>query len=125
MVPVLLSIKPEHAAKIFNGSKVFEYRRRFTSKEVDFAYIYASSPTQRVIGSIEISRVIKMKPTELWETTKDKSGLTEMQFFNYFYNCDIAYALEIKKAKLFEFPSKLSEYFLERPPQSYQFLYND
>ncbi|MEN6599023.1 MAG: ASCH domain-containing protein [Rectinema sp.] len=124
MVPVLLSIRPEHAEKIFNGSKEFEYRRKFTSKEVNLAYVYASSPTQSVIGYIEIQRVIKMKPGDLWELTKVRSGLTEFQYNQYFINCDIAYAIEIKKAELFKHPNKLSKYCLERPPQSYQFLYD-
>ena len=51
---VLLSIKPEFADKIFNGTKKYEYRRSiFKKKEVKTVVVYASSPIQKIIGEFE------------------------------------------------------------------------
>ena len=51
---VILSIKPEFANKIFNGTKKFEFRRTlFKKKEVKKIVVYASAPISKVIGEFE------------------------------------------------------------------------
>lgn len=55
---VLLSIKPEFANKIFEGSKKFEFRRSiFKNKQVKSIVVYASAPISKVIGEFEIDTV--------------------------------------------------------------------
>ena len=44
---VLLSIKPEFANKIFEGTKRFEFRKSIFKKEVKTVVVYASSPLQQ------------------------------------------------------------------------------
>ena len=52
---VVLSIKPEFAFKIFDGSKKFEFRKAiFKNNNVKSIIVYASSPVQKVIGEFEI-----------------------------------------------------------------------
>ena len=52
---VILSIKPEFANKIFNGTKKFEFRRTlFKNKEIKMIIVYASAPISKVIGEFEI-----------------------------------------------------------------------
>ena len=56
---VLLSIKPEFALKIFDGSKRYEYRRSiFKRGGVTKIVVYASDPIQKVIGEFKIIRGI-------------------------------------------------------------------
>ena len=84
---VLLSIKPEFADKIFNGTKKYEFRRSiFKKKEVKTVVVYASSPVQKIIGEFEIETIIKEKVNRLWNLTKDFSGISEEYFFEYFIN---------------------------------------
>lgn len=45
---ILLSIKPEFADKIFEGTKQFEFRKSiFKDKTVRKVVVYASSPIQK------------------------------------------------------------------------------
>ena len=56
---VLLSIKPEYAYKIFDGSKKYEFRRSvFKDTNVKTIVVYASSPVQKVIGEFEIDSIL-------------------------------------------------------------------
>ena len=57
---IILSIKPEFAAKIFEGTKKYEFRRAiFKNKNVKKVVVYASSPVQKIIGEFEIEDIIK------------------------------------------------------------------
>lgn len=67
---VLLSIKPEFADKIFEGTKRFEFRRAiFKNTNVKKVVVYASSPVQKVIGEFEIDFIFKNRLEELWSET--------------------------------------------------------
>lgn len=52
---VLLSIQPEYAEKILNGTKRFEYRKAVTRNEsVRTVVIYATMPVGKVVGEFEV-----------------------------------------------------------------------
>ena len=68
---VLLSIKPEYAFKIFDGTKRFEFRKViFKNPDVKTVVVYASSPVQQVIGEFEIENIFSYEPDALWEMQK-------------------------------------------------------
>lgn len=120
---VLLSIKPEFAEKIFEGTKKFEFRRSvFKNKNVKTVVVYASSPVQRVIGEFEIDTILKDDLQQLWNTTKDFSGISENFFFDYFQNKEKGYAIKIKKTKKYKKALCLKENFNATPPQSFMYL---
>jgi predicted transcriptional regulator len=119
---VLLSIKPEFAFKIFDGTKRFEFRKViFKNPDVKTVVVYASSPVQQVIGEFEIDDIISDSPTDVWEKTKKFSGITKSLFNKYFENREVAHAIKIKEAKKYEKPLCL-EAFNVVPPQSYVYL---
>ena len=67
---VLLSIKPEFAEKIFNGTKKYEFRKNiFKNKSVDKVVVYASSPVQCVIGEFEIETILNDDIDRICEQT--------------------------------------------------------
>jgi predicted transcriptional regulator len=67
-----LSIKPEFAFKIFDGTKKFEFRKSiFKNKKVHTVLVYASSPVQRVIGEFQITQIINQDIHTLWHLTQD------------------------------------------------------
>lgn len=120
---VLLSIKPEFAEKIFEGTKKFEFRRSvFKNKNVKTVVVYASSPVQRVIGEFEIDTILNDDLHQLWNTTKDYSGISENFFFDYFQNKEKGYAIKIKKTKKYKKALCLKENFNATPPQSFMYL---
>ena len=73
---VLLSIKPEFAKLIFDGTKKFEFRKTiFKNKNIKTIVVYASSPLQKVIGEFEIEDTINEDLDLLWEKTKEHAGI--------------------------------------------------
>ncbi len=53
---VVLSIKPEFANKIFNGTKKYEFRRAiFKNEKVKFIIVYASLPIRKVFKIVFFS----------------------------------------------------------------------
>ena len=120
---VLLSIKPEFAFKIFDGEKKFEFRKViFKNPDIRTVVVYASSPVQQVIGEFEIDDILSSSPDEIWELTKNYSGISEMYFHEYFENRLVAHAIKIKNTKRYKRPMSLKEDFNVLPPQSYMYL---
>lgn len=120
---VLLSIKPEFAFKIFDGEKKFEFRKViFKNPDIRTVVVYASSPVKQVIGEFEIDDILSSSPDEIWELTKNYSGISEMYFHEYFENRLVAHAIKIKNTKRYKRPMSLKEDFNVLPPQSYLYL---
>jgi predicted transcriptional regulator len=120
---VLLSIKPEFANKIFNGSKKFEFRRViFKSQNIKTIIVYASSPVQKVIGEFEIEEILNDDLNSLWEKTKDFAGIPEQFFFEYFGEKHKGFAIRIKKTKRYKTPLSLQKEFNIAPPQSFAYV---
>lgn len=125
MNDILLSIKPEYVEKIFNGSKKFEFRRRCCKKTIRKIVIYATSPVKKVVGEIEVKRILKDSPYQLWEKTKNYAGISESLFFDYFCDCTIAYAYEAKKVVKYNKEKDLIEFGIKKAPQSFVYLYKE
>jgi len=120
---VLLSIKPEFASKIFDGSKRYEYRRViFKNRNVSTAIVYASDPIKQIIGEFDIEGVLHEEPESLWVKTKPHAGISEKIFFDYFTNKSKGYAIKIKTARAYDDPLPLSSFTISSPPQSYMYL---
>jgi len=120
---VLLSIKPEYAEMIFNGTKKYEFRRSvFKNQNVKTVVVYASSPVQRVIGEFEIEKIINDDLHKLWNKTKEFSGISEVFFFEYFNNKEKGYAIKIKQTKRYIETLSLQDDFNATPPQSFMYL---
>ncbi len=120
---VILSIKPEFANKIFDGTKKYEFRRTiFKNPEVKIVVVYASSPTQKIIGEFEIENIINLDLEALWNKTKKYSGISEDYFFEYFCDKEHGFAIKIKKTKRYKTPKCIREDFNLFPPQSFLYL---
>lgn len=122
---VVLSIKPEFANKIFDGSKKFEFRKSiFKNENVKTILVYSSSPVQKVIGEFQIEKIIKHDLQTLWELTKEFSGITEEYFYEYFADKEQGFAIKIKTKTRYRKPKCLREDFNLTPPQSFAYWTN-
>lgn len=120
---VLLSIKPEFAFKIFEGTKKYEFRKViFKNPNIRTVIVYASSPVQQVIGEFEIADIFSFNPEIIWEMTKKHSGITKEYFYTYFADREIAHAIKIKNTKKYRTPLSIKDDFNVVPPQSYVYL---
>lgn len=120
---VLLSIKPEFAFKIFDGTKEYEFRKViFKRPNIKTVVVYASSPVQKVIGEFEIEDILSSSPAEIWRKTQNKSGITKEFFKAYFSEKETAYAIKIRNVKRYKKELDLKKEFDLTPPQSFAYL---
>ena len=120
---VLLSIKPEFAELIFDGTKRFEFRKSiFKNANIKTVIVYASSPMQKVIGEFEIESIISDNLKDLWEKTKQYAGIDEKYFYQYFAKKENGFAIKIKKAYKYKTALSLKDDFNVTPPQSFLYL---
>lgn len=119
---VVLSIKPEFANKIFDGTKKFEFRKAiFKNEKIKTVIVYSSSPVQQVIGEFEIERIINHDIDTLWGLTHQESGITEDYFYKYFEDRLEGFAIQIRKVKKYRTPKCLRKDFNLFPPQSFAY----
>lgn len=120
---VILSIKPEFANKIFNGTKKFEFRRRlFKNKEVKIIVVYASAPISKIIGEFEIDSIFHENLNILWNQTSKFSGISEDYYIQYFQGKDSGYAIKVKNPKKYEEELCIKQDLGLNPPQSFAYL---
>lgn len=120
---VLLSIKPEFAERIFDGSKKYEFRRAiFKNSDVKTIVVYASSPIQRVIGEFDIEEILNDVPENLWKKTHEFSGISEEFFWEYFSKREKGYAIKVKKVRRYKKSKCLRATYKVSPPQSFCYL---
>ena len=122
----LLSIKPEFAEKILRHEKEYEFRKTSFSRpsEVNRVFLYASSPTQEIVGYFTIGDVEKECPEVLWRQYGSESGINEQsRFMNYFSGVDSGYAIEIQDTHRLSQPIDPQACFEDfRPPVSFQYV---
>ena len=119
---ILLSVNPEHVHNIISGIKKYEYRRHVAKKDISSIIIYETTPIKRVVAEAEIEAILSYTPDELWELTKNESGISKHFFDNYFNGKEIAYAYRIGKVKVFEQPKTLNDYGVRCAPQSFVYI---
>jgi predicted transcriptional regulator len=121
---VLLSVKPEYAQAILDGTKTFEFRRTiFRREHVTRVVLYASHPVSKVVGEFTIAGVLTMSPSRLWKATVGRGGVKRAFFDEYFAGKDEGHALEVASVLEYPQPLDLREHFgLARPPQSFCYL---
>jgi predicted transcriptional regulator len=120
---VLLSIRPQFALQIFEGSKRYEYRRAIFKREgVTSVLVYASAPIGKVIGEFQVAEILYDKPTRLWTKTKTHAGISQRNFFQYFLGAYKGYAIKVKRSAIYEVPLSLSSFSVSWPPQSFMYV---
>jgi predicted transcriptional regulator/transcriptional regulator with XRE-family HTH domain len=123
---VVLSIRPQYSAKIMEGKKTVELRRRFpvSAPRGTIAYIYSTSPERAMIGRAEIADVIKLPVEQIWRQFGKSAFIKRPDFDAYFAGVEEGFALQFENARPFPRALALSELrdrFDFEPPQS--FLY--
>ena len=123
MKAVLLSIKPEFAHKIFEGSKKYEFRKQvFKDLSVKKVIVYSSSPEQKVIGEFEIETILDDTPDKIWIRTRLYSGISREFFESYFEGRDKAYAIKVASTKRYSKHKSLADFNIHAAPQSFAYV---
>jgi len=121
MKVVLLSIKTKYVDLIRNGSKRFEYRKSIFKSKSKIILVYSSGVEKKLSGVIIHGKVRRGDPKVIWDETKESAGITEDEFFSYFHNRTVAYAIEIERYIEFSLPIDITSREI-RPPQSFSYV---
>ncbi|MCP4355864.1 MAG: hypothetical protein GY793_09600 [Proteobacteria bacterium] len=120
---VLMSIKPKYADKIFNGEKLYEFRRAiFKNREVKSVIVYASSPVQKVIGEFEIDKIIETDIDDLWNLRKNFPEADESSFREYYKGKKVCFAIKVKQVTRYKEPKQLKDFGVKFAPQSFVYV---
>lgn len=122
MTAILLSIKPNFVKKILAGEKQFEFRKHTPGQRVDKIIIYSSSPVCAVVGEAEVAELLSDTPINIWNATKNQSGIDAKFFFDYFNGKSVAYAYKLKNVKKYTKPKKLGIFGVKYAPQSFVYI---
>ena len=105
---MLISIKTKYANKIFEGTKIYEFRRKSIGEKNcnKKIYVYSSEEEKAIVGYIIVEKILEGDVKYLLDVTKykDSSGMIK-----YFEGCNKGYALKISSAVRFKEPIYLSD----------------
>ena len=106
--PLIISLKPCYADKVFDGLKKVELRRRIASQSSDRdVFIYVSSPVRELRGGFRVGRVWTGSPDEVWNIVADLANVNRREFDTYFQGQSVAYALEVTNVWEYDSPAGL------------------
>lgn len=123
----LLAVKPPFAEALVDGRKTVEFRRvRPSLRAGDRVYVYATTPTQAIVGTFVCGPIVEERPDSLWQRFA-KAGATPRSFFvSYFSGSERGCAIGVTQATAWTSPLTLHhirEHLPQfSPPQSYAFL---
>ena len=122
---VFLPIKPKYANKIISGEKKVEFRKVEFKNNVNNLIIYASSPVKKIIAVCDVVRIRKNTPKELWKLYENVSGISYLEYNNYFKNKLFAIAIELENIHVLNEPLGISEFEeTDFVPQSFMYMKN-
>ena len=122
MSAVLLSITPEYAQRIIDGTKEFEFRTRQCREDITKIIFYSTAPESKVVGEAEIDEVISGAPSAVWELTKHAAGIPRSFFRSYYKGRPVAVAYRLKNVIAYDKPKVLEDYGIMHIPQSFVYL---
>lgn len=122
---ILLSIKPEYANKILDGTKIWEYRKSVPKKNIDAIIIYSSYPVKEIVAEVEVLKIESCNVKELWEKTNAErdGGISKEKYDKYFQNKDFGYAYKL--GTIHKLSGKtLKDYGIKYPPENFCYIKN-
>lgn len=119
---IIISIHPCYVEKIWSGEKIFEYRRQIPS-HIKYMLIYSTAPVKMITALAEVDDILTDSVESIWQMTKDSSGISRKNYFQYFSGCEKANAIKLKNVhKLENFLPLNSLEGIQNAPQSYVYL---
>lgn len=93
---VLVSVAPEFAEKIAEGSKTIELRRRFPNVPTGtWMYLYVTLPVGAILGRVKVANIDAGSPSVLWKRHRTKAGISQSRFDEYFEGTSAGFAVRL------------------------------
>ena len=113
MSQMLLTIKPQYVEKIIAVQKKFEFRKFRCRDGIDTIVIYATAPTKKVVGEVRLLDIIKDDVEDVWQETKDFSGIPKKDYNAYYKEHKVAVAYQLGEVTVYD-EHKTREYWMIR-----------
>ena len=126
----IFSIKDKYSNRIYSRKKKAELRRSNVKiKRKEVCFIYTTSPVKKITGYFIVEKKIRLPIKELWEETKNFSGVSKEEFFEYFNGKEMGTAILFRIVVRFKNEVSLDSLREKskgfRPPQSYCYVTMD
>lgn len=142
---ILISVKKEWIKKILSGEKTVEIRTKFPKDYTGPVYLYCTKERKaqdndkyngKIVGIVNCNKVETINrcydSTGFWYETfsLDKNELCKRSCLDVFQLGEYVikkagYAIHISSVNAFDDPKDLSEFKMERAPQSWCYVYKD
>ncbi|MDR1049779.1 MAG: hypothetical protein LBP95_01615 [Deltaproteobacteria bacterium] len=122
MPKILLSVNPGHVRNIFNGSKLFEFRRVVCRRPPSALVIYATAPEGAVAGEAAVEEVVTGDVDKVWSLAGRGAGISHESYLAYYAGKKTAVAFRLGKITKYPEPLTLADLGLARPPRSFVYL---
>jgi predicted transcriptional regulator len=123
---LVVSIKPEFAEKIFNGTKSIELRKSTPDvSSGDMMVIYCTDPVKAVLGICLVKEVLKLTPSQMWKKYSQKLGIDQKRYKEYYENSNVAVGIvltsicKLEKNVSLTAIKKMFPFF--QPPQTFRY----
>lgn len=127
---VLMSIMTKYSNKIFNGTKLWEFRKNLPKISADdelVIVVYSSKDEKAIVGEFTAGRILKCSFDELMHITGNENDERAIEWFdNYYKGKEKCCAIEIINPKRYDKSIKLETIKLcdpsFRPPQNFVYI---
>jgi predicted transcriptional regulator len=94
---ILISVERKYVARMLSGSKTIELRRRALRVSIGtIVWIYSTAPYALVDTVARVETIVSGPPRSLWETYKERTGVTREEFDNYFLKTSIGWGVVLR-----------------------------
>lgn len=123
---VFLSVKPQYAHGLLQGSKRAEVRRTFPLVEPGTTIvIYSTSPERAVIGTVRTLAATRLAPSEVWGRFRDLIEIDHAGLNEYLSGAAVSTVIEVEAPEPWNRAVSLDE-LRQRvgidAPQSYRYI---
>lgn len=121
---MVLPTKSIYANMMYDGSKLFEYRRNIFRPTVERIYIYETAPVSMITGVINVDSILRAPLHKLWEMTQERGGISREQFNQYFAGRGYGHAIKVGTPSPCRYyrPEPLSAMGINYTPQSFVYI---
>ena len=120
LLPVLISHNHNAYSEVKRYKPHYSYHTTYPSCEL--LLVYCTFPKKMVVAKVNIKGILCDTPNNLWERTKEYSGVSKKFFDKYFKDREIAYAYELGKILEYKNPRPLKDFGIEFAPQSFVYV---
>jgi predicted transcriptional regulator len=109
MSSFIISIHPCYVSAILAGAKTVECRKSTIGLAAGaHVFLYATAPVKAIQGEARITQVLTGSPQQLWTEHREKTCVTEEDFFAYYRDAKQAVLLALEEVVTFRQPVALA-----------------